>query len=528
MVRYLLIIITFMSACSPHKIQGDCACTLSDTLRDPDLFETKISEPAVLSPVTKKAQANHFILRVTPKPEKTLSTGLVIYPGKDLGTFPRAEKYHNIVESTTLEDTGPRDLELLRKLRIEVLKVWLDREVFVYGDDVDRERIFSYFDTGAGLSRELLVTLTGHEDLDSGRLPVDSLESQLVQILSVFKKKYPEIRYIEALNEYIKDTDWGDTALYNRYFRYYRAYAGAVREVNKRLKPKVPLMIGGTAQNFFNKETFSFFLDSVAAYNVPLDFMSYHQYHFLDYTLAKPASVHFESRFLRKWLGERGLNDKMPVFITEYGIFPQGGIEGTRDRRADILTQAAGMASTGYYYVTQGDPNYFPMHWVVKHPQNDRKNLLARDRDGIPTPYFNMVIMQSMLKKHRVESCFSEDVCLDGIGLYAFAARDSSGLSVMLWNYQWVGGRTSYEVNLTFGDLPAEIRGRQMILNDYKISADQCNYTADVHKAFLEPSGKEAVTMDENFSREIHLGVNEICLLDFAFPANLEDPSASQ
>ena len=124
-----------------------------------------------------------------------------------------------------------------------------------------------------------------------------------------------------------------------------------------------------------------------------LDFISYHQYKHA----ADPAAVGTEKQTVRGWLYERGLDPDTPVFVTEYGVFP--GEAGGRSSSEDLLIQAAAMQTLAYYYLNSGMDA--AMHWVFRHPSNQRKSMFA-GADGRVHPYFNLVRMQRRMKSRRV------------------------------------------------------------------------------------------------------------------------------
>ncbi|MDF2935093.1 MAG: hypothetical protein K0Q90_466 [Paenibacillaceae bacterium] len=358
-----------------------------------------------------------------------------------------------------------------------------------------------------------------------------------------YKKRYPQIEYIEAFNE--PDKDW-DIETYEMpavppkssgfapspklYYEWYKVFYGVINEINAELNPPIPLKLGGPALGFYNTTYLDAFLnayrdDGNSAKR--LDFISYHQYRQRGTGAAEnpgPAAVKNEKSILETKLANRGLDPETKVFVTEYGVFPgpASGPKGHSDntQAQDQLTQAAAMATTGMYYVEGGLT--MPMHWTIDHGDNPRKDMFVDGLDGVPLPYYNVLRMQSMLKASRIASSTSAGAlnATTGLGIHSLATRDDSGIAVMLVNYQWDqltdGQGTDYNVTATVNNIPAALfsGSRKMRLERYQIDNTNSNYNSGASNAPLKKIEDVVLDYSSTLTRpSFYMGKNTITLL---------------
>ncbi|MFD1078233.1 GH39 family glycosyl hydrolase [Longispora fulva] len=332
-------------------------------------------------------------------------------------------------------------------------------------------------------SDRLLVSTTSlWENGEWNTTPKGTLVSPAVygQVLTTalrdYKARYPKIEYIECWNE-PNAPEHGNITM-AKYYEYYKACYEAANTVNAALNPTVPLKVGGPCPSNFNATLIPQFLDLYKADANPakrLDFVSYHEYAVLS---ANPKIAYTEKSTVVSWLTARGLDPATPVFVTEYGLYP-GGSTGTdlQDLAHDQLVQAAGMASTSRYFMLGGTDAAF--HWAIRHKTNDRKDILVDGAEGVLTPYGHMIEMQAKLKSDVVEVTPIGGASVNGIGLQALATADSSGVSVMYWNYQADAGTTAYKANITVKNLPASFAGKRIRLERWLVDATHSNYRYD-------------------------------------------------
>ncbi|MBK6511190.1 MAG: cellulase family glycosylhydrolase [Haliea sp.] len=240
-------------------------------------------------------------------------------------------------------------------------------------------------------------------------------------IMRDLKQRFPQIKYIEAFNE--PDHNLAKALKPDALYDYYRVYYQAVNEINQELKPTIPLQVGGPGFMQYNEPWLRAFLDGYSAdpaADKRLDFISWHAYgefpegdggsdgprayHFYK---GDPSEVAGQRAKLNAELRSRGLDENIPAFITESGIYPGPSFDHQNDPKPDYLIGAAGVPSLHYWYMEQD--NIVPFNWVLRHKSEERKDqLVTRVGEGEPiptgvfTPYGNALVMMSKLKDGRV------------------------------------------------------------------------------------------------------------------------------
>lgn len=417
--------------------------------------------------------------------------------GKPVGPLERLEQYNNLF--------GPkhgllheRDMQWLRQFDLRLLKAWLPTRT--------PDKYAGYLAQASALAQAVMVNLGGAaEEVLDGRLSPEAYSRQVEQCLARYVELCPNIRYVECLNEFLRPgTHWSDVRRWPAYVEFFEAFRRAVDRVNEQLPAPRRLLLGGPVATHPGVGSFHRFLTLAAQRGLTLDFLSYHQYLFGN-RRGNPAIVRLENLDLRPLLQATGQNRDMPIFVTEYGVFPQGTArsEGTSRFDRDVLTQAAGMLSTGLQYLDSGPSHPMPLHWVVRHGQNARKNQLVAGEPGVPTPYGNAMTLQRMLASQRV-AALTEALEMHGIGVNVLASRDDHRLTVLLWNYQWTNRRRVYTVDVELsGFAPSRAAC-------YRIDETYGNYLAGPHH-----TGLKAQSLTPSTSVRLDLGVNHICLLVF-------------
>jgi Glycosyl hydrolases family 39 len=460
-----------------------------------------------------------LVLAVASRPaaEQRADTTVQVSAGTVLGEFANPAWYQN--QSGPNSPLGPRDLDLVRGLDVQVARIWAlprgyydprnHRYDFNFAG-TDGSSTYRYFDQASGYARRLMLNLgecapemmTLDDPHDCRRVLRDGL--------AAYKKHYPSIQYVELFNEPDKTWDvpdghWKGLSVHD-YYEWYRIGYSVVNEINRKLHPRIPLRIGGPAAASFDEDFLRGFLDRYARDPDPdkrLDFISYHQYKHA----ADPAAVGTERLTVRKWLKERDLDLGTPVFVTEYGVFP--GESRGRSLREDLLTQAAAMQTLAYYYGNSGMDA--EMHWVFRHPDNPRKSMFAPGIDGRVHPYFNLVRMQSMMKSQRV-AVTSDNLSPSGLGVNATATADDSGVAVLATNYQWITGGASHVVSMGV-DLPAGLAHRRLRLDRYLIDSTTSNDAHGPASAGLERVESRPIDAGMTIRTTLRLEPNALSLV---------------
>ncbi|WP_320065893.1 hypothetical protein [Micromonospora sp. RTGN7] len=450
---------------------------------------------------------------------RTYETALVtVDAGVTRGLLNNPAAYHN--QAGPSAPLGPADARLVRDLKPVLTRVWSapgayhDPATDRYDYDPvapDGGTMYGYLDQATAYSGRILMNVDQCEQELMTTAAPQRCREVLKNGIRHYKQRYPALRYVEIFNE--PDRPWETRPDEARamsaaeYYEWYRIGYQLVNEINAELRPVHPLRVGGPVTHAFNEPYLQEFLDHYRDDPDPtkrLDFLSYHQYQRRD----DVAAVATEKGTVQRWLRERGLPDKIPTFVTEYGVFP-GGNTGT-SFAADLLTQAAAMATLGYFYVEGGTD--VPMHWVFNHSSNDRKSMFVDGTDGAGYPYYNLVRMQRMLKKIRV-SAGSDALTPKGLGVNALATRDASGVAVLITNYQWTSRNVTHGVTVNVGNLPAEFANRRIRVERYLVDAVTSNYAHDPAKGSLQRVQRYTMDTADAISANFELGPNAMSLL---------------
>lgn len=451
------------------------------------------------------------------------------------GPLLRSERYSNVTRAHRYVEQRDADVAFYNEqgLHGEVYRVWIDahriRDPGNPEAGYDYSGVEDYLDDLSRLSDNLLVVMdTRVEVRDHGYTP-DQIKPIVKTILSELKQRFPAIRYIEAFNE--PDHNLARAITPDLLYDYYKPYYEAVNEINEELAPETPLEVGGPALMQYNEPWLQAFLDGFAADTSPakrLDFLSWHAYGEFpegDGNTEGPRAYHFfkgdpsevanQREALEAELRDRGLDETIPAFITELGIYPGPSFDHQDDPLPDYVIQAAGVPSLIYWFLEQ--VHMVPFNWVMRHFQEERKDQLvtrAGEGNSIPTniftPYGNTLLMMSKLKDERVEA--HSDSLVNGKGIYALATKDDSGLAVMVWNYQHTGDQ-AFDVTLALGDLPENLRHRTLIQREFRIDARTSNYWADPEKANLQQVAETLIEPDGEHSTQVHLDANALHLI---------------
>jgi len=473
-------------------------------------------------------------------PKKTIDATVTVDFGKSRGPFLHPERYNNVGRWANNPKVRSADVDFFNKqgLHGKIYRVWVITET-VYDPKTGSYNYAGLDDYLADISRlsdELLVVLDTRESMGKiGRSPAE-IEPFVTKILRDLKERYPKIKYIEAFNE--PDHNAREMVKPDQLYNFYKIYYQAVNEVNRSLKPAVPLLVGGPATGTCgspwappgpnNLRWIPTFLDSYAADQNPskrLDFLSYHVYgYFRDQVNCKdyvpirsdPSQLAGKREEIDGWLRQRGIDINIPSFITETGPYPGPSYDDKANPHADYIRQAAGMSSYMYWHME--NPKNIPFNWVLRHSSEQRKDQLmtrAGPDNKTPlintfSPYGNSLAMMAKLKNERVEA--QSSVLQAGKGIYALATKDSSGAAIMVWNYQQAATQ-SYRVKINLGELPASLRGKRLRQRVYRIDDKTSNYWSDPKTANLQQVSDVNLRSDRRGQLSFELSPNALQLV---------------
>lgn len=462
---------------------------------------------------------------------------------KSRGPRFEAERYNNVSRPTTFTAARNADVRFYNEqgLHGASYRVWIDAHL-IHDEKTGTYNFAIVEDYLADLSRlseNLLIVMDTRVAVrDRGATP-EQIKPVILTIMRELKRRYPSIRYVEAFNE--PDHNLAKVLTPERLYDYYKVYYEAVNQINRELKPKVPLQVGGPALMQYNEPWLRAFLDRYAAdpaKSKRLDFISYHAYGAFppgDGNTSGPRAYHFykgdpsevagQRASLEAELRARGLSTRIPSFITELGIYPGPSFDNQVDARPDYLINAAGVPSLLYWFMEQ--PRTVPFNWVLRHFGEERKDqLITRASNGQPmpvranedktvptgvfTPYGNALRMMAMLKDERVAA--RSDALTGGKGVYAMATKDRGGAAVMVWNYQHTGART-YRVTIDMGRLPANLRGKTLRQRMYRIDEKVSNYWSNPATANLQMVSETTMHPNPDHRVSIELTGNALGLV---------------
>lgn len=452
----------------------------------------------VLSSLSVIALAGALIVAVapaSPASAATVATTVTVDASADKGAFNNPAWYQNV---SHLE---PLNLAKINEIAPKVSRGWR-----VLKDHYDPttgvlDLNNAGFDQQTQYSERMLYNLG---QCDAQYMTISSpgtCTTILYKALKQDKARYPNLRYIELFNE----TELQSPAMSaSEYYQWYKIAYGLVNQYNSAFDPAIPLRIGGPAAFEFDtgsdaRDRIQAFLTNYAADTDPakrLDFISFHEYgHGAD-----PSAVQGEKGKIQGWLKTLGLDQSIPVFVTEYGVFPAPRQHETTPV-ADHVTQAAAMATLGMYFV-QGNMD-MPMQWEYVYDDANTtnpdtvKSMFVNNVDGSVYPYYNVVKMESMLKADLIGTTTTSPAPAGGIGVNTLATEDGTGMALLTSNYQWTTGTASSTVTLNVTNQQASnIGGKQFLVERYLVDATTSNYDANPAtddltqvERYVEPAG---------------------------------------
>ncbi|WP_439133325.1 hypothetical protein [Pseudomaricurvus sp.] len=508
------------------------ACGGSDGTDTPEASLTK-QEPG--SSLTKQEPGSSLEAEAAASaaPASIESASVVVDFAAEQGDLMRTERYNTWDNGDPAPDLRAGDVEFLDEhgLRSDLVRMGfsVDEHCDVAANSCDFSSIADWIGDISDSTDSLMVHLTPKHLIEEKRPPADA-KPLLTLAIRELKKQYPNVDYIEATNE--PDWEFHGKQVYARkapilqpdeVYAYYVPYYQAVNEVNKGLPESEKIKIGGPTLTGMTELWTTAFLDGYAADQNPdkrLDFISYHGYgefsdDFKQYRAYKadPSEIGGQRARLDNWLKERQLPEGIPVYVTETGLYPGPSFDEKDPSKNDYIRQAAGMASMFYWWADQSE--VYPFNWVVRHATQGRKDQLITHAPEGPqvdtfSPYGNMLLMQSMMKDTRVKA--TSDSLKDGQGVYALAAKDTSGVSVMVWNYQHTNNG-SFQTTIDMSQLQSVLKDGPVRQKLYRIDQNTSNYWTNPEAANLQLVSESVVEPGESYSIPVNLSANALELI---------------
>ncbi|MDF2963912.1 MAG: hypothetical protein K0S39_5647 [Paenibacillus sp.] len=414
------------------------------------------------------------------------------------GTLFRAEQYNNVLDYDRYVDQRDSDVQFYNEqdLHAKVFRVWVhEKDVYdINTGTYDYSKYTDYLSDISKAADTLMLNIHGDKMFTEWHYSPSQWKPIFKKMVKDLKQSYPKMKYIEVLNE----PDWISGFTADDYYGYYKVSYEAINEINAELHPEIPLKVGGSSLSQFNLTWLRAFLDGYVndgSYNKKLDFISYHAYYRNDgsgwfFYKSDPSVAGNERAQLDNELSSRGLSTSIPVYITETGMYPYTLFDDPNSIQTDSLRQAAGVASLLYWYTYNNNKTY-PFQWALRMDNNGRKSqLVTHDAQNNPmvfenkfTPVGNMIKMWSMMKKTKISA--SSNVINGGKGVYTIASKDSSGVSLMLWNYQ-ATGTDDFNTTVNVTNLPSSFNDKNLRVKTYKINATTSNYFTNLDNSNLQ------------------------------------------
>ncbi|GAA3439544.1 hypothetical protein GCM10018954_091650 [Kutzneria kofuensis] len=496
--------------------------------------------------------------------------GVSVDFSQEQGPLWHGERYNNFTQAKTWQSARASDVAYLNQVGLhgKVYRAWA--KVDWCGGSTTSCTLSSdpasptgdvagYLADASAVSDSVLLNLDVTGLIQQGKPPAQA-KPVIEEIVKTVKTRYPKVKYLEAFNEPDAPQNRGFMTP-DKVYPYYAAFYQVANEVNAELMPNTPLRIGGPAFFELDPTWINKFLDDYAADTDPakrLDFFSYHGYvEFGDMATVQdphfykddPRQVESQHARLQSMFAAHHVDPDLPTFVTETGVYPGLLCDDCADTdptttttpwsTSDYVRQAAGAASVLYWYGNQ--PDTYAFNWVTRHSSNERKDefvtrgpgctsITAADRtttttncpngpvENTFTPYGNSLLMQSMMKTKKV-SATSDSLTDKGLGVYALAAKDKTGASVMVWNYQDTNSG-AFHATINLSHLPSNLSGRPVDVKVYRVDQNTSNYYSnpndtDQAKGHLQQVDERTVTSTGNYCYQAELGPNAMYLVLF-------------
>jgi hypothetical protein len=375
----------------------------------------------------------------------------------------------------------------------------------------------------SAVADELMMTaMRRTEFVLNGTVTYQQWGDALITALKWYKQRYPNINYLEALNE----RDWTNPLTKDQYYGFYKQCYRAANAVNADLKPVVPIKIGGVALESLARETFvTNFLDAYKADTDPgkrLDYFSYHSYANQDFT-----ELSSQLSRIQGWLSARGLPTTLPIHLDEYGPwtykYPETGAS-TAYAAATCLTKVWFWQYSGgttrnqiipYQYAFKPNPSTVNFYLYSQISKDDTQL----------TTIGNAMLASSRLQDGRVSA--STNALSGFIGVMPLATASTDKVTILAWNYQgWDRpSPVDYQTNFSIANLPSGFTNKQVRIRHHLIDATTSNYVANPATAALTQVKDVTVAAGSAISTSQLLKMNGIVLIELTPVA--PPPSAS-
>ncbi|HYD52832.1 MAG TPA: hypothetical protein VEA99_09405, partial [Gemmatimonadaceae bacterium] len=349
----------------------------------------------------------------------------------------------------------------------------------------------------ATTGKDILIALSAYNPTSRWTMPEgEALVDFLRETLVHYKRKYPNVRYVQVGNE----PDAGDETMAT-YYPIYRAYYRAVNGANAALRLKgderILLSNGPFTSNVTNMVAYAngFFAAFAADPDTTkrLDFFSFHSYGETD----RPAQLRTARERIHAAMAAHGI-PPVPLFVSEYGLFG-GSTLPVRMMLDSLMTmQPAGMLTKALYLYEGGVDAVF--NWAIHHRTLPSKSQVADVATGVTYPYGNMLKLARMLSARETRiAATSSNVDANGLGTHAVASMaPGKGVAILVWNYHWRQPAAPRDFTIQVKNLPhGAIGGQRVKRTIWVVDRDHNNYWRNPAQDRLVPTSVDEVPYAE-------------------------------
>jgi|GEM_PF-798821 len=457
-----------------------------------------------------------------------LQAKVTVDASRTLGPRREIERYIN--NSILMRSPPPELAKVIEKEygRARIVRCWVclddawDIKTDVYnlnypiknrvkGPDADFEMpdipFETYLTAFASISDEVLLNVRRMErHVVEGRMTMAQWKEVCKAAIRRYKTVCPNLRYIEALNEFHLSA-FGDLNT-KEYYAFYRTFYQIVNELNAEMKPALPLLVGGPATT--GRPPDSHLREFVALYaedadpDKRLDFLSYHYYG--DEKWSEAAE--FEKR-MTDLLDAHQIPSDIPMFWDEMGFTgsPWKVLPVARE-----LNRLQASCVTAFQYFSRKNRKLHVLPWVTFHSPSQTaltQFVYAPDGSLRMTPFGMAVKCWGMQKRGEV-AAESTGLREDGGGLGSMGSADEGGAAVLLWNHQHL----ACEVDLDVAGLPEGL-GKGWRVRRYLVDSRHSNCYVDLTKAVSLESVEESGGSGQRVARRFVMEPYAVSLLVF-------------
>jgi hypothetical protein len=424
---------------------------------------------------------------------------IVVDAGQTLGPVMRIAQASTHSTSSPLPGDAAR--AYLRSLDQTVVRTWIQTRYVYNKGNIDYNYKYESSDVGAedalrfyaSTGKSVLLALSAYTPSAAWPLPAGAaFEQFLAQTLVYYKRKYPNIRYVQVGNE----PDASDETMatyYPIYQQYYRAVNAANAELGLTGDDRILISNGPFTSNVANMLTYAGpFFAAYAADPDPakkLDFFSFHVYGETD----RPIELLTARQRIDAAMQANGL-PSIPVFVDEYGVFGGSSLP-VRFTKAELVTlQPAGQLTKAFYLYEGGIDAVF--NWAIFHSTLPMKSQLADVETAVRYPYGNALLLAKELSDRGTRiGATSNAIDAKGLGTHVLAAMDKEGIAILVWNFNWrLTNPAPKDFNVLVKNIPQSvIGGGAMRQTVYMIDSKTNNVYTNPAQTTLEPSSSEDV-----------------------------------